>query len=247
MLERKQAKVMKMNKEQYYSDGKKYQYGLICFILFIMVGIGIYYFHYFYMIDGYDKMEKKYIEEIRLLQDNQEANPQQQQNIANHFQYSIKERKASGQSSDKDVPSNANIEMEWKGDCILSIEAINLEKVVYNGNNREDHLKQYELVTATDDMQYKNGGNYVICGHASRLYGHSLNRIKEVKKGMIIKITTRDKTDEYVVNEVLFENMNKTSKYCSQTHNPKLTIISCARYVSDESYIVIHAQLKSIH
>lgn len=131
-----------------------------------------------------------------------------------------------------------------QSDCILSIPVINLIKNVYTGANRTEHLERYELVTATDDMQYKNGGNYIICGHASRLYGHSLNRIKEIQKGDIIFVKTVNKTDKYIVNKVSYENMYNTSNYCNQTIQKSLTIISCAKYVSDESYIVIYAELQ---
>ncbi len=131
----------------------------------------------------------------------------------------------------------------WVGDCILTIPDINLEKIVYTGSNRLEHLKEYGLATASDTMEYKNGGNYIICGHASRLYGHSLNRIKELEKGDAIYIKTRNGTDRYIVKQVRFENMNKTSRYCNQTETRQLTIISCAKYVSKSSYIVITAVL----
>lgn len=132
----------------------------------------------------------------------------------------------------------------WKGDCILFIPAINLEKIVYTGSKRMEHLNQYELTTAADNMQYKNGGNYIICGHASRLYGHSLNRIKEVKEGNLLYIQTKSRLDEYIVKKVFFADMNQTSKYCNQTSHKTITILSCAKYISKDSYIVIQAELK---
>ncbi len=132
----------------------------------------------------------------------------------------------------------------WKGDCILFIPAINLEKIVYTGSKRMEHLNQYELTTAADNMQYKNGGNYIICGHASRLYGHSLNRIKEVKEGNLLYIQTKSRLDEYIVKKVFFVDMNQTSKYCNQTSHKTITILSCAKYISKDSYIVIQAELK---
>lgn len=140
--------------------------------------------------------------------------------------------------------ASENQESEWSGDCILIIPDINLEKIVYTGKNREQHLKNYELITASENMKYTNGGNYIICGHASKLYGHSLNRLKEVKKGTKIQIKTKEKNEEYIVNKVTYENMNQTSKYCNQTQDNTLTVISCAKYISEESYIVIHAKRK---
>lgn len=129
-------------------------------------------------------------------------------------------------------------------DCILSIPDINLEKIVYTGRQREIHLKNYELITADANMQYKNGGNYIICGHASKLYGHSLNRLQEIKKDTIIEILTKNKTEQYIVYKVNYENMYETSQYCNQTSEKTVTIISCAKNISKESYIVIHARIK---
>lgn len=128
-------------------------------------------------------------------------------------------------------------------DCILSIPDINLEKIVYTGKQREMHLKNYDLITADANMQYENGGNYIICGHASKLYGHSLNRIQEVKKGIKVQIQAKNKTEQYIVNKVEYKNMYETSQYCNQTSEKSLTIISCAKNISKESYIVIHARI----
>ncbi len=137
--------------------------------------------------------------------------------------------------------ASSNSNHVWLGDCILSIPKINLNKVVYTGTERLEHLKDYGLATAADTMKYENGGNYIICGHASRLYGHSLNRIKELDKEDTIYIKTKNSKDCYRVTKVSYENMNETSKYCSQTSQRQITIISCAKYVSKESYIVITA------
>ena len=137
--------------------------------------------------------------------------------------------------------NHKNYKNSHKGDCILSIPDIELEKIVYTGANRLEHLKEYGLATAADNMHYANGGNYIICGHASRLYGHSLNRIREIQKGTLIYIKTSDCIDRYIVDKVTFENMNETDRYCNQTLEQRITIISCAKYISKESYIVIQA------
>lgn len=126
-------------------------------------------------------------------------------------------------------------------DCIIQIPAIDLEKFVYTGTQREKYLDEYKLVTASDDMEYRNGGNYIICGHASRLYGHSLNRLKELKAGDKIYIKTAKQSDEYIIKAVSFENRNNTKDYYVQNTKPLITIVSCAKYISSESYIIIQA------
>ena len=129
-------------------------------------------------------------------------------------------------------------------DCVISIPCIDLEKIVYTGTDREKHLQKYELITATPDMKYFNKGNYIICGHASRLYGHSLNRLREIKVGDKVYIRYYNSlkeniSEEYIVESVTYEVMNDTSKYCKQTEEQVVTIISCAKYIAPNNYIVI--------
>lgn len=126
-------------------------------------------------------------------------------------------------------------------DCIIKIPDINLEKFVYTGIQREKHLENYELITACSDMEYSNGGNYIICGHASRLYGHSLNRLHELEIGDKIYIEDNDFNDEYHITCVTYEDRNKTKDYYTQTSQNIITIVSCAKNISKESYIVIQA------
>lgn len=151
-------------------------------------------------------------------------------------------------STQEEKVSVTNVQMNAANpdmDSILYIPDINLEKIVYTGNNRETHLENYELITADPNMRYDNGGNYIICGHASKLYGHSLNRMNEVNKGTLLQIKTKEQTEEYIVESVTYQNMNETSTYCNQTSEKCITIISCAKYISQESYIVIRAKLIS--
>lgn len=148
----------------------------------------------------------------------------------------IKHQHTSTESyEDNKISSNLPVDF----DTIISIPNIELEKIVYTGKHREEHLKEYELITATDDMQYKHGGNYIICGHTSRIYGHSLNRLKEVQVGDKVYIWNNDLSDEYVVISINFEFMNNTSEFCKQTKSKQITILSCANHISDDKYIVI--------
>ncbi len=127
-------------------------------------------------------------------------------------------------------------------DSILIIPSINLKKYVYTGKQRAAHLEQYELVTATDDMRYCNGGNYIICGHYSKLYGHSLNRLKEISVSDDIIIWNDNKIINYKVSSVSYVNMNNTNQYCDQDKEKQITIVSCAKYEGDNKYIVVKCE-----
>lgn len=185
----------------------------------------------------YEKLQESLDNHIKYYKYNQS-----EWNVEDVSKYGTESHNNTSTQKKNQVPADS--QSKWIGDCVLVIPDIDLEKIVYTGKNREQHLENYELITASENMKYTNGGNYIICGHASRLYGHSLNRLKEVKKGTKIQIWTRDKMEEYIVNQVTYQNMNQTSQYCNQTQSNTLTIISCAKYVSKESYIVIHAKRK---
>ncbi|MDO5149635.1 MAG: sortase [Oscillospiraceae bacterium] len=167
-------------------------------------------------------------------------------NITETLNKTKKENSNLNTSDNKDLnnqTSTKQTEYNNDKDCIIRIPDIQLEKIVYTGNHREQYLKDYGFITATYDMQYINGGNYIICGHASRLYGHSLNRIKELQKGSQIYIDYENGTDTFIVTNIAFKDRNNCSEYFEQTNTSNiLTIISCARYVTDTSYIIIQAQ-----
>lgn len=229
-----------------YRKNKKLYYSIL-----FGIALTVIYMLPYYDIYRKEAAEKERIDQLTQLQFDEAVQKDFQDNNSKYYKF--KSNNNNGINPDYgntfhkgicDQKNNApkNPESDWYGDCILIIPDIDLEKIVYTGKNREQHLENYELITASENMKYKNGGNYIICGHASKLYGHSLNRLKEVKKGTKIQIRTKEKNEEYIVNQVTYENMNQTSKYCNQTQNNTLTIISCAKYISKESYIVIHAK-----
>lgn len=210
---------------------------IICSIILLI--IFLYNFLSYYKLYIREQKEKN---AIHILEDRKIQQEEEKRNIRNTV--ITKKEPPDLISTEKNFMDEHNSnDIEEGSDVIVCITDINLEKFVYTGNNRDTHLTNYELITADEKMKYENGGNYIICGHASRLYGHSLNRIKEVKKGTMIEIKYKDSLDKYIVTSVSYPNMFDTSQYCNQTTERTLTIISCAKYISKESYIVIHANL----
>lgn len=140
-------------------------------------------------------------------------------------------------AKDHDDKNDKNIKVAY--DCILIIPSIEINKYVYTGTKREQYLEQYHLITAAQDMKYQNGGNYIICGHYSKLYGHSLNRLKELNVGDDVTIWYREDLDTYKVTSISYINMKNTTQYCNQTNERELTIISCAKYEGKDKYLVV--------
>lgn len=218
------------------------------FLLFLMIAflILLYLFNQYMTIQNKQLKEEQHMEDFRALTIEPKKIPNAEQNDA---AASSKYNNHIPKAEHSFIPKDNSIDDQTKSstyetpnmDCILKIPDINLEKIVYTGVERNHLLEDYNLVTAADDMNYKNGGNYIICGHASRLYGHSLNRLKEIQKDMNLYIETKTGTDCYIIKNIFYEDRNLSSKYFEQTNSQLVTIISCARYVSDTSYIIIQA------
>lgn len=210
----------------------------VCIIFLLLIGLNMYYIYNYVLLYHQERQEQI---DIQQMEYNAFPDILADIYIPVNIEFAVTDSEIDSISKNIVSNNNSNYKKSWKGDCILDIPDIDLQKIVYTGVDRLEHLKQYELATATDNMKYKNGGNYIICGHASRLYGHSLNRIKEIQKGTIIYIKTPNKIDLYKVDNVTYKNMHETSTYCNQTTDKRITIISCAKYISKDSYFVIQA------
>ena len=217
-------------------------------VLCVVLIITLVYLYNFLKIYDYEQSEKEQIDLIISQYVNEDVDNVMDHIISNSDKAIILPESSTETSNETEQKiqekSDTRKDVKWLGDCILEIPDIDLKKIVYTGEEREKHLENYELITAASDMYYKSGGNYIICGHASRLYGHSLNRLKEIKKGMDIYIQTKEQKDHYIVKKVSYQSMNETSNYCKQSDQKVITIISCAKYISEHSYIVIEAELE---
>ena len=143
------------------------------------------------------------------------------------------------------INSDIQIKNKKSMDCIISIPDIDLKKIVYTGVHREKELASYNLITASDDMTYENGGNYIICGHNSRAYGHSLNRIDELEIGDVIFIYHNNNCYEYNVCSIDYYNMHQISSYLQQSNIKELTILTCSKNKNKEDYIIVKCQYKN--
>lgn len=230
----------------------------VLILLLVMIFVLTYYAKMTVNLNQNAEKERQMIKDIKhvilLEESNEESSIAQESDITQDTNITIsKEYKDNDEStesntlptSQKESGENAADKLPKGFDCIISIPSISLEKIVYTGKSREEYLSQYDLITAADDMKYDNGGNYIVCGHNSQLYGHSLNRLKEVKKGDYVYIKSNDILHKYIVYSKEFQTMSDTSLYCVQTEQRELTIISCAKYIGPDKYIVIKCELET--
>ena len=198
-----------------------------------------YYQQYYYSLGDVVFPDRKMIDEPDIVQENT-GNYQIPENEFLHTQDIYHD--VMNEYSTKNISKEKGVDKKAIIDCVVSIPKIDLEKNVYTGTMREKELEQYHLITATDNMLYSNGGNYIICGHNSRVYGHSLNRLHELEKGDKVYICFQNKRYEYKVYSIQYENMYQTSEYMQQTQDKELTIFSCSKNRDKKEYIIVKCQ-----
>ena len=140
-----------------------------------------------------------------------------------------------------DVDSNA-----YRGeiDSILVINKINLKKAIIRGNNNDYNLDRYYFVTA-DQEAVLGEDNYIIYGHCSQTYGHSFNRLEELKAGDKFQLIQEAQTFTYVVSDVRRELREDAAPYLDTGMNT-VQFLSCEKKresgYSEKRLIIVTAQ-----
>lgn len=86
----------------------------------------------------------------------------------------------------------------YRNDMIgqIQVDELGIDLVLYNGINNDKLLIG---LTTMKPGQVMGQGNYAIAGHYTDGYGVLLNRLPDIKTGMVIKMTDRHTVYEYVV------------------------------------------------
>ena len=130
-------------------------------------------------------------------------------------------------------------------DCELVIPSISLDRVVVAGGDLDYNLNRYLLTAGSVDMRYDQGGRYIILGHMSANYGHSLNRLHEVKPGDSLYIRKNDGVcDTYVVQTVETRPQEEIAEYTQQTGERLVTVVTCDSAGYTSNYIVVTATVQ---
>ena len=136
-------------------------------------------------------------------------------------------------------PTEVQIHQEI--DCILKIPSINLEKPIYN-KNTTTYLEKYYLVTAYDNMNFKEGGTYIIYGHNSYVENVSFQKLPRIKLNDTVIIEYQNKDYEFVVTEIQTANTEQISDYFIQAEN-KIVLVACTNQSTktNPEYLVVVA------
>ena len=140
------------------------------------------------------------------------------------------------------TPSGSTeVQIQQEIDCILKIPSINLEKPIYN-KNTTTYLEKYYLVTAYDNMNFKEGGTYIIYGHNSYVENVSFQKLPRIKLNDTVIIEYQNKDYEFVVTEIQTANTEQISDYFIQAEN-KIVLVACTNQSTktNPEYLVVVA------
>ena len=146
------------------------------------------------------------------------------------------------ESKEEITPSGATeVQIQQEIDCILKIPSINLEKPIYN-KNTTTYLEKYYLVTAYDNMNFKEGGTYIIYGHNSYVENVSFQKLPRIKLNDTVIIEYQNKDYEFVVTEIQTANTEQISDYFIQAEN-KIVLVACTNQSTktNPEYLVVVA------
>ncbi len=136
---------------------------------------------------------------------------------------------------------STEVQIQQEIDCILKIPSINLEKPIYN-KNTTTYLEKYYLVTAYDNMNFKEGGTYIIYGHNSYVENVSFQKLPRIKLNDTVIIEYQNKDYEFVVTEIQTANTEQISDYFIQAEN-KIVLVACTNQSTktNPEYLVVVA------
>lgn len=146
------------------------------------------------------------------------------------------------ESKEEITPSGSTeVQIQQEIDCILKIPSINLEKPIYN-KNTTTYLEKYYLVTAYDNMNFKEGGTYIIYGHNSYVENVSFQKLPRIKLNDTVIIEYQNKDYEFVVTEIQTANTEQISDYFIQAEN-KIVLVACTNQSTktNPEYLVVVA------
>lgn len=117
----------------------------------------------------------------------------------------------------------------------------NKEIPIYN-KNTTTYLEKYYLVTAYDNMNFKEGGTYIIYGHNSYVENVSFQKLPRIKLNDTVIIEYQNKDYEFVVTEIQTANTEQISDYFIQAEN-KIVLVACTNQSTktNPEYLVVVA------
>lgn len=134
--------------------------------------------------------------------------------------------------------NNRNSDMN----CILKIPSIGLEKPVFNKNTKA-YLKNYYLVTAYDNMDFSDGGTYIVYGHNSYVDNLSFQSLPKIQLTDAIIVEYMNHNYEFLVKEIQKVKPEQISNYFLQEEN-KIVLVACTNQSTKRNpeYLVVVAE-----
>lgn len=125
-------------------------------------------------------------------------------------------------------------------DGILEIDRIDLKEPVFK------EVTETNLYVGVAKIQTESElgaiGNYAIAGHRNRTYGKHFNRLGELEKGDLIKVSCAEELYTYEVYEVLIVKAEDSWVIQGNGKDSLITLVTCDYSVKPTGRLVVRAK-----
>lgn len=126
-------------------------------------------------------------------------------------------------------------------DGVLEIEKINLKEPIFK-KLTESNL-YLGVAKIEEGVEVGAVGCYSVAGHRNRTYGRHFNRLGEIEKGDIIKITTAQETYTYEVYEALIVKAEDSWVIEGNGEDSLIALVTCDYTMKPTARLVIRGKL----
>lgn len=126
-------------------------------------------------------------------------------------------------------------------DGVLEIEKINLKEPIFK-KLTESNL-YLGVAKIEEGVEAGAVGCYSVAGHRNRTYGRHFNRLGEIEKGDIIKITTAQETYTYEVYEALIVKAEDSWVIEGNGEDSLIALVTCDYSMKPTARLVIRGKL----
>ena len=126
-------------------------------------------------------------------------------------------------------------------DGVLEIEKIRLKEPIFK-KLTENNL-YLGVAKIKEEVEAGTVGCYSVAGHRNRTYGRHFNRLGEIQKGDIIKITTAQDAYTYEVYEVLIVKAEDSWVIEGNGEDSLITLVTCDYSMKPTARLVVRGKL----
>jgi len=112
---------------------------------------------------------------------------------------------------------------------LLEIDKIGLSRGFYSKESELNNVNRNITILKESDYPDKKNGNVILVAHSGSSYLGYFKNLYKLQKGDVAKITYKDKTYNYKITDIYYENKDGDVAIYRNTDKQTLTLITCTK------------------